>query len=241
MSVPLAQAAKYPEDAPTAELAGKTVRFDLAIKELKEKEVPELNDEFAQSLASGQFETLEALKEEFRKKLLEREQQKASQTARDQILQKLMDKVHFELSPKVVEREADMILQNLKRQFESQGLKFDTASLDKDEYRVGTRLQAERDIRTRLVLEKIAEAEAISLDAEEEEEVFRAIAAAYRMDPVKVRTEYADSSIVEQEKERSLQNKVLKFIENEASLVDTPEQAKGPAQDADTEEAESNG
>ena len=58
----------YPEDASTPELAGKRVRFDLTVKELKEKEVPELNDEFAQSLGSGQFETLEALRDEFREK-----------------------------------------------------------------------------------------------------------------------------------------------------------------------------
>ena len=226
----------YPKDAPTSELAGKRVRFDLTVKELKEKEVPELNDEFAQSLGSGQFETIEALRQEFRTKLLEREEQRAFQTARDQILQKLIGEVTFELSPKVIEREADRILQNLKRQFESQGLSFDTEALNKEEYRIGTRLQAEKEIRTRLVLEKVAEAEAISLDAEEEEQVFRDIAAVYRMDPVKVKMEYAESAIVEQERERILQDKVIKFIESEASLVGTPEEAKEPEEVAGTEE-----
>jgi trigger factor len=105
------------------------VRFDLTIKELKEKEVPELNDEFAQSLGTGQFETVDALREEFRKKLVEREEQTASRTVRDQILGKILGKVNFELSPRVIEREADRILQNLKRQFESQGLQFDKPSL----------------------------------------------------------------------------------------------------------------
>jgi trigger factor len=229
----------YPEDASTTELAGKRVRFDLSIKELKAKEVPELNDEFAQSLGSGQFETIDALREEFRKKLLEREEQRVSQTLRDQILGKILGKVDFELSPRVIEQEAERILQNLKHQFERQGLKFDTDALDKDEYKVGTRLQAEKDIRTRLVLEKVAEAEAISLDAEEEEQVFRDIAAAFRMDPVKVKTEYGDSAIVEQERERKLQDKVLKFMESEAVFVDTPEEAREPeAEPGPSEESE---
>ncbi|MGA2936377.1 MAG: trigger factor [Syntrophobacteraceae bacterium] len=226
----------YPEDASTSELAGKNVRFDLTVKELKEKEVPELNDEFAQSLSPGQFETLDALRLEFRKKLLEREEQNASQSVRDQILRKILGKVQFEISPRVIEREADRILQNLKHQFESQGLKFDADALNKSEYKTGSRLQAERDIRTRLVIDRMAEAEAILLDSEEEEQVFRDIAAAYRMDLAKVQSEYRDSAIVERERERKLQDKVLKFIESEAVFVDTPEEAKDPEAEPGAEE-----
>ncbi len=228
----------YPEDASTSELAGKSVSFDLTVKEIKEKEVPELNDEFAQSLGSSQFETLDALRQELRQKLLEREEQSASQSVRDQILRKILSKVQFEISPRVIEQEADRILENLKHQFESQGLKFDADALHTDEYKTGSRLQAERDIRTRLVLDKIAEAEAISLDHEEEEQVFRDIAAAYRIDLAKVQSEYADSAIVEQEKERKLKDKVLKFIESEAAFVDTPEEAVEPEAGPGAEEHE---
>jgi len=228
----------YPEDASSSELAGKNVRFELTIKELKEKEVPELNDEFAQSLGSGQFETLEALRQELRKKLLEREEQSGSQNVRDQILRKILGKVQFEISPRVIELEAERILHNLKHQFESQGLKFDADALNTSEYKTGSRLQAERDIRTRLVLDRIAEAEAISLDPEEEEQVFRDIAAAYRIDPAKVRSEYGESAIVEQEKERKFKDKVIKFLESEAVFVDTPEEAKEPEAGPGAEEPE---
>jgi len=228
----------YPEDAPSSELAGKSVRFDLTVKELKEKEVPELNDEFAQSLGSGQFETIEALRQEFRKKLLEREEQSASQSVRDQILRKILGKVQFEISPRVIEREADRILQNLKQQFKSQRLKFDADTLNTSEYKTGSRLQAEQDIRTGLVIGRIAEAEAISLDSEDEQQVFRDIAAAYRIDLAKVESEYRDSAIVERAKEGKLQDKVLKFIESEAVFVGTPEEAKEPEADPRAEEPE---
>jgi trigger factor len=157
---------------------------------------------------------------------------------RDQILRKILSKVQFEISPRVIESEADRILQNLKHQFESQGLKFDADALNTSEYKTGSRLQAERDIRTRLVLDKIAEAEAISLDLEEEEQVFRDIAAAYRIDLAKVQSEYSDSAIVEQEKERKLKDKVLKFIESEAVFVETPEEAIEPEADSGAEEPE---
>lgn len=216
----------YPEGSAARELAGKRASFEVTIKEIKEKEVPELNDEFAQSLGSGQFETLEGLRAEIGKKLLEREELAAFQTVRDQILEKLLAEVKFELSPRVIEREAERILHNLKHQFESQGLRFEESVHNAPEYRAGAKVQAEREMRTRLVLEKIAEAEGISLDAEEEEQVFRDLAAALRMDPVKVKMEYGESAVVEQEKDRKLQDKVLKFIESEADLVDAEDRTE---------------
>jgi trigger factor len=226
----------YPEDAQTTELAGKRVRFDLTVKDLKEKEVPELNDDFAQSIGSGQFETLEALTDEFRRNLREREEQRVSQTVHNQILQKILGQVQFEVSPRAIEHEADRMLNNLKHQFETQGLQFDADAMNSEHYKTISRLQAEKDIRTKLVLDKIAEAEAIALDPDEEEQVYADIANAYRMDLKKVKSQYGDSAIVEKEKEKKLEDKVLKFIESEAVFVDTPEEAQeleadpGPAE-----------
>ncbi len=229
---------KYPEDAPTPDLAGKTIHFDLTIKDLKEKEVPELNDDFAQSLASGQFDTLEALRDEVRGKLHEREEQRASQGVREQVIGKLLDSVQFEISPKVVEQEAERMLDNLKRQFQSQGLQFDPSTLNSEHYKNVSRLQAERDIRTKLVLEKIGQIEGIALDSDEEEQVFIEIAAAYRMDLKKFKSEFEDSALVENARGKKLEDKVLKFIENEAVFVDTPEEAKAPDAEAGAQEPE---
>jgi trigger factor len=218
----------YPDSGSPPEFAGKNVRFDVTVKEIKEKEVPELNDEFAQSIGSGQFETLDALREKIRENLVARAQQRNSQMVRDQILSKLLSKVEFEVSPRVVEAEAERIIDNLKMQFESQGLKFDATAFDKEEYKTGARLQAERDVRMRLVLGKIAEAETVTLDADEEEQVFKDIASIYRVDLEKVKREFADSALVEREKERRIEDKVFALIENQAVLVDTPEQTLDP-------------
>jgi len=228
----------YPENTQDPDLAGKRVRFDLTIKDLKEKEVPQLNDEFAQSLGTGQFETLEALSDEFRNRLQERDERRAFQNVRSQIVRKLLDQVQFEISPRVIEREAERMLNNLKRQFEVQGLHFDPEGLDSEHYKKISRLQAEKDIRTKLVLEKIAKAEAIELDSEDEEDVYRDIAASYRMDVKKFKNQYGDSALVESEKEKKLEDKVIKFIESEAVYVDTPEEAGVPETDTEPEQAE---
>jgi trigger factor len=138
----------------------------------------------------------------------------------------------------VIEREAERMINNLKRQFESQGLQFDTATLDSEHYKNISRLQAEKDIRARLVLDKIAEAEGIALDPEEVEEVFRDIAASYRMDVKKFKSQFGDSALMEKEQEKKLEDKVLKFIESEAVFVDAPEETTEPEAEPEPEAPE---
>ncbi len=224
----------YADDAPTPEIAGKRVHFDLVIKEVKEKEVPELNDEFAQSLGSAQFETLDDLMKEIRERLTKREEEKQSGMLGEQITEKLLREVRFELSQRVIDNEADKMVENLKYQFENQGLSFDSARFNAPEFRSGYLLQAERNVRSRVVLDRIADAEQISLSDEENEEVYREVARIYGMEPEKVRGEFADSAIVEQARDRRREDKVLALVKDEAVYVDTPEEA-GDETKAETE------
>lgn len=225
----------YPEDAPTRDVAGKRVLFEVEIKELKEKEVPALDDEFAQSLGSTRFDSLEALKETIRAELRKREEQRASSEVHRQLTEKLLRRVEFDISPRVVEREADSMAENLKYQFESQGLQFDPARFETPEFRAGYRDTAEKNIRTRLLLNRIAEVEQIQTTEEDDEEIFREIAMAYRMDPAKVKREFADSALVEQAKNRKLEEKVLRFMEEQAVFLDKPEE---PEESQETGSAE---
>ncbi len=231
----------YAEDTPTREIAGKKVLFDVTIKELKEKDVPELNDEFAQSLGNTQFDSLQALEDEIRGQLRKREEEKISGNLAEQITEKLLRQAVFEVSDRVIDSEADRMVDNLKYQFERQGLAFDTARFNAPEYRTGYRAQAEKNIRARLVLAKIAEAEQISLTDEDNDEIFRDIGRSFGMSPEKVKREYEDSAIVDQSRERKLESKVLKFIESAATYVDTPEEAKDPEQPGQTGAVENPG
>lgn len=233
----------YAENTPTPEIAGKRVRFDVTVKEIKEKEVPELNDEFAQSLGAANFETLDALREQIRKNLIEREEARISGGLGEQIIEKLTRQTRFEISPRVIEREADRMAENLKYQFERQGIPFNTERFNSPEVRAGYRVQAEKNIRTRLVLDRIAEAELIVLSEEEKEEVYREVGRPYGMDAEKVKREYGDSAIVEQSRENKLEEKVLNFLKDEAVYLDKPEEAQEPAppEDAEKPEAKSPG
>jgi len=205
----------YPENAPMREIAGKRVRFEVTVKEVKEKVLPELDDEFAQAVNS-RFDALDALKQTIREELLKREEYQARSDVQQQILDQLLSKVKIELSAKVIDREVDRMVGNLLHQFESQGLKMDVSKFNTPEIRADYRPQAERNILRRLILEKIAEQENLKLTDEEIEQVYQEVARYARMDVATVKHEYADSAVVEQSKESKTQEKVFRFLESEA-------------------------
>lgn len=205
----------YPENAPMREIAGKRVLFEVTVKEVKEKVLPELDDEFAQAVNS-RFDALDALKQTIREELLKREEYQARSDVQQQILDQLLSKVKIELSAKVIDREVDRMVGNLLHQFESQGLKMDVSKFNTPEIRADYRPQAERNILRRLILEKIAEQENLKLTDEEIEQVYQEVARYARMDVATVKHEYADSAVVEQSKESKIQEKVFRFLESEA-------------------------
>jgi trigger factor len=211
----------YPEDTPTPEIRGKRVHFDVQIKEIKKKELPELNDELARTV---KFDTLDALKESIRERLRKREEERISVEVRQQITDQLLSKVQLDLSSKVIEREVDRLIDLLKNQFESQGLKIDTSRFNTPEIRGEYRPQAVRNLSQRLIFQQIAKQENIELTDEDLEEIYRGIALYARMDVEKVKAEYADSSLVEQAKEGKIQEKVLKLLEETAVYKELPDE-----------------
>ncbi len=220
----------YPESASIAEIAGKRVRFDVTIREVKEKVLPELSDEFAQEVGQ-QFDTLDALKQEIAEQLRKREETRISMIVHRQIMEQLLEKNQIELSAKVIEREVERLIGLLQHQFQSQGLSIDTLKLDTPEIRAEYRPQAERNVRWHLIMHKIAEQENIELAEEEMEEIYREVARMARMDVETIKRDYIESGIVDQAKESKFEEKVYKFIEDAASFVDAPEEENSTDQE----------
>ena len=217
------------EDAPTREIAGKRVHFDVTIREVKEKLIPELDDEFAKEV--GQFETLADLRQTVRDQLLKRETERISAEVRQQIIDQLLARVSIELSSRVIEREVDRLIGMLRYQFESQGIKIDTGKFDTPEIRAEYRPQAEKNVRWHLICEHIAKREELELSEQDLEEVYHEVAQVARMDVASLKRDYADSAIVHQAKEGKLQDKVLKMLEEAAVSLETPVAEKVPDQE----------
>jgi trigger factor len=216
----------YPDNSPTIEVAGKRVHMEVVIKEVKEKILPDLDDDFAKEV--GDFDNLEALRGDIRNRLEKRENSKLEMEMREVILGRLMEKAPLELPQKALEREVDQLLDQFRYQFQSQGLKVDPGAFNTPEIRGEYRAQAEKNLRSRLILEQIAEQEQMSLGEDELEELYREAGRLLRKDLQSVRTEYADSPLLDQLKQNRLHEKVWKLLIDAAHYTDaTPEPSAG--------------
>ncbi len=155
----------YPEDYERKNLAGKTVRFRATLKAVRRKELPELNDEFAKDL--GDYQTLEELKNTVRTALQRDREGRAQEEAKHQLLDKLVDAHDFPVPSVYVDRQIEINLENQLRALAAQGIDPKSIKLDWNKVRESQKDKAARDVRASLLLDKIADREAMLATQEE--------------------------------------------------------------------------
>ena len=155
----------YPEDYDRKNLAGRTVKFKATVKGVRRKELPELNDEFAVDL--GDFKTLDELKETIHKSILREREHHAQEDAKHQLLDKLVDAHDFAVPDSYIDRQIQINVENQIRSLASQGVDTSTLKLDWHKLRESQKDRATRDVKASLLLDKIAEREAIGATQEE--------------------------------------------------------------------------
>ena len=171
-----------PEDGPDGELAGKDVQFSVTIHEIKAKNLPELDDEFAKGVGEG-YDNLEALTKKLREDFLARGELEAKDRYEDEVFEKLLEKANIDLSPLMVEHEVEHMLQNeeqaLRRQQVSVEQYLQTVGKSSDEHREELKQAAEARLKRTYAIGKVAELEGIEVSPEEiEEEIKRLLDAA---------------------------------------------------------------
>ncbi|HEY4361024.1 MAG TPA: trigger factor [Bryobacteraceae bacterium] len=155
----------YPEDYERKNLAGRTVKFKATVKGVRRKELPELNDEFAMDL--GDFKTLDELKETIHKSILREREHTAQEDAKHQLLDKLVDTHDFPVPDSYIDRQIQINVENQIRSLAAQGVDTSTLKLDWHKLRESQKDRATRDVKASLLLDKIAEREAIGATQEE--------------------------------------------------------------------------
>lgn len=155
----------YPEDYERKNLAGKTVRFRATLKAVRRKELPELNDEFAKDL--GDYQTLEELKNAVRTALQRDRESKAQEEAKHQLLDKLVAAHDLPVPSVYVDRQIEINLENQLRALAAQGIDPKSIKLDWNKVRESQKDKAARDVRASLLLDKIADREAMLATQEE--------------------------------------------------------------------------
>jgi len=156
----------YDDQAGNPKLAGKDIRFEIKVTALKEKVLPELDDEFALSLGPD-FESLDALKERIKNDVESFYQQQRDAALRTQILDQVRELGDFELPTSLVENEVDAMVEDFKNRLQGSGLDPDQANLDDAKIREDFRPQAEKKVRAGIVLGRIAEMEGVEVTDED--------------------------------------------------------------------------
>jgi trigger factor len=155
----------YPADYDRETLAGRTVKFKATVKAVRRKELPEANDEFAKDL--GDYQSLEELKDAIRKAILHEREHTAQDETKHQLIEKLVESHSFPVPDVYVDRQIETTLNNQLQQLAMQGVDPRQLKLDWQKIREAQKDRATRDVRASLILDKIADREAIAATQEE--------------------------------------------------------------------------
>ncbi len=150
----------YPEDHGQPRLAGKTVRFRALVKGLRRKELPELNDDFAQDL--GDYRTMDELREAVRKSLFAQQQFEAQREAKDKLVDKLVDLHDFPVPETFIDRQIQNRVEQRVRALAENGVDPKSLNLDWKKLKDSQRDKALREVKASMLLSRISEREAIA-------------------------------------------------------------------------------
>lgn len=208
----------FPEDYSAKELAGKAAVFKVKIHEIQKRELPDVDDEFAKDVS--EFDTLEAYKADVRKHL----EEASEHIAQDQVENALIDQViagmKAEIPEIMIENSIDNFVTDFDYRLQSQGLNLKTylqyTGMEMDAFRKTFREQAERQVKVRLALEKIAQLEKFEPTAEEVEAEYKKIAERYGVDAEKAKNAISEKDLMQD----IVVNKAIDLVHSSAEITE---------------------
>ena len=203
----------FPTEYHAADLAGKPATFKVTVKEIKVKELPELNDEFASDVS--EFETLEEYKESVKKNLEETKENNAKRTKEDEAIKKIIEKSEMEIPDAMIESQVQNMIQEFAQRLAQQGLSFDQymqfSGMTMDKMKEQVRPEALTRIQSSLVLEQIAKEENFEITEDDVNAEIEKMAKAYGMEADKLK-EYVGDDEKESMKRDIAIEKAVQFI-----------------------------
>jgi len=208
---------KFPEDYFSKELAGKDAVFAVKVHEIKVKELPKLDDEFAKDVS--EFDTLKELKEDIKAKLTKSNEEKAAREVEDASIKAVVDEAKVEIPAGMVEIELDNMVEDMNRRLQYQGINFDQylnmIGRTMADFRSESKETAENSVKTRLVLEAVSADAKLEVKDDEVEAKLKELADTYgrNVDELK-----KNEALIENVKEGLKSEKTVKFIADNAKL-----------------------
>mgnify|MGYP002615907651 FL=1 len=206
----------FPEKYQAADLAGKPAMFKVKIHEVKCKELPELNDEFAQDVS--EFDTLEEYKADVKKHLEVEKENEAKKTKEDEAIQKIIDKSTMEIPEAMIETQCENMVNEFAQRLAQSGLSMEQymqfSGLTLDKLKEQVRPEAETRIKSSLVLEQIAKDEKIEITDEELDAEIEKMAAQYGMEADKLKEYIGDNEKESMKRDLAVTKAVDLIMEN---------------------------
>lgn len=210
----------FPAEYHAEELAGKPALFKVTVKEIKVKELPELNDEFAGEVS--EFETLDEYKADIKAKLSETKQKQATTENENNVVQKVVENASMDIPEPMIDQQVRNMLEDYARRMQSQGISLEQymqfTGMTIDQLQDQMRPQAEKRIQTRLVLEAIVAAENITVDDEAVDAEIAKMAEGYKMEADQIRNMMGEEGLKQMKEDLAVQEAV-DFLVAEAKLV----------------------
>ncbi len=208
----------FPNDYAVEELRGKDASFQVAVKGLKKREVPALDDAFVQDLG-GEAKTVPELREKLKKEMVQQKKERAEGDQREKLLQALLEKNPVEAPPALVERNVDAMLQGMLESFMRRGIDPRQLGLNLDRMRDELRQRALLEVKGYLLLEAIAEKEKLLASEEDLDKHFEKLSGEMGQPPEKIRAALRRQDSLESLKARLRQDKALAFLLSKANLT----------------------
>ena len=210
----------FPNEYHSTELAGKPAMFKVTVKEVKRKELPELNDEFAGEVS--EYDTLEEYKNDIKEKVAERKQKAAATENEDHVVEKVVENAAMDIPEPMIDSQVNNMVNDYARRMQSQGLSLDQymkfTGMTIETLREQMKPQALKRIQTRLVLEAVAKAENIVVSDDAVEKEIATMAESYKMEVSQIKEYLGESGIVQMKEDLAVQEAV-DFLVAEAKLV----------------------
>jgi len=220
----------YPDDYGQAKLSGKTIRFRVGVKGLRRKELPEVNDEFAQDL--GDFRTMDELKDALRKSIFAQREAEAQRVAKDKIVEKLVDANDFPVPEGFVDKQIENRVEQRLRSLAQQGVDPRSFNLDWSKIKEAQREAAIREVKASLILGKVAERESIGVTNDEVDREVTRIAQQNREPLPTVRKRLSEDGTMDRIASHIQTEKTLSFLFDKATKTEPepePEPTPEPA------------
>lgn len=207
----------FPEDYQAKELAGKPAMFKVTIKEIKVKELPELDDDFAQDVS--EFDSLDEYKEDVRKTLSQRKEAQAKNAKEEAVVEKIIENATMDIPEPMINGQVRQMADEFAQRIQSQGLTveqyFQFTGMDRNKLIETLKPQALKRIQSRLVLEAVAKAENIVASEEDIEKEIVDMASMYQMEVEKLKTLIGDAEREQIAEDMAVQ-KAVEFVTNAA-------------------------